>query len=171
MLEVAVAILYFTNKIFLLLEKNAGWAFGIAASSLATFYFFFLELYIFLSLEFACLTIMILGWLGGKRSTTFANFVYGIIILVMIYLLINVDASGWLEFITSILFIVAFLLLAHGKWNLGWLFLGVSHILMLIITLQKGQEFFALMQGLSVGVCLLGLAKRLFWPRKYQPVI
>lgn len=161
MLEIAVSLLYFTNKIFLYLEKKAGWGFGIAASSLATVYFLYLKLYIFLSLEFACLTIMILGFLGNRKTTKISYAIYGVITLVMIYLLINVEVSGWTEFITSLLFIVAFLLLAHGKWNLGWLSLGGAHILMLTILLGKNQEFFALMQGLSVGVCILAVLKRL----------
>ncbi len=162
MLEIAVSLLYFTNKIFLFLEKKAGWSFGIAASFLATIYFLFLKLYIFLSLEFACLTIMILGLLGNRKTTRISYIIYGIITLVMIYLLVNVDVSGWTEFITSILFIMAFLLLAHQRWNLGWLTLGAAHVLMMIILLGKEQDFFALMQGLSVMVCILAIAKKTF---------
>lgn len=165
LLEIIVALLYFTNKIFLLLEKKAGWIFGIAASSLATVYFFYLEFYIFLSLEFACLVIMILGFIGNNRTKVLAYLIYGIISLVMIYLLFNIEESGFMEFVTSILFIVSFLLLANGRWYSGWLFLGVSHILMLFVSLTKNQEFFALMQGLSVVICIISLSKRYFKER------
>ncbi len=166
MLEIIVSLLYFSNKIFLLFEKKAGWILGIMASSLAAVYFYYLSFYIFLSLEFACLTVMIFGLFGSKRSAVFSYFVYGIVSLVMLYLMFNIEESGLLEFSTSILFILAFLFLARDNWNIGWGFLAIAHSLMLIVLQGGGQHFFATMQGLSVVVCVIALLKPLFWKKE-----
>lgn len=160
MLEIIVSILYFVNKVFLSLEKKAGWVIGILASSIATFYFFTIELYLFLSLEFACLLIMIFGLLGTKNSKSFTLIVYSVIVLVMLYLLYNIEESGLLEFITSISFMISFLLIARNKWNLGWVLLGISHVLMAFVATSKAQYFFATMQGLSVVVCAYAIYHR-----------
>lgn len=158
-LEVIVSSIYLVNKIFLLLEKKSGWLLGIIASSLACIYFLTIRLFIFMSLEVAVLMIMIFGFLGTKNTKLFTNIVYGVIILVMLYLLFNIEESGILEFITSILFIIAFLALARLKWYWGWSFLGISHLLMLIVTQSKEQYFFAVMQGFSVVVCIVALSR------------
>ena len=157
MLEIIVAILYFINKIFLALDKNSGWAVGIMASALATIYFFGLELYLFFSLEFACLMIMIFGYFGAKNTKLFSYVVYGIITIVMIYLLISIEESGVFEFITSILFMLAYLLLAHKNWHLGWIGLMVSVSMMFFVAWSNEQHFFAIMQGLSVIICLYAI--------------
>lgn len=157
MLEIIVSILYLFNKLLLYLKKRSAWAIGILASSIATVYFFSIELYIFFSLEIACVIIMAYGYFRKDANRIFEWIVYGSIILVMLYLLINIEESGPLEFATSISFIIAFLLLAEGKWNIGWTMLGLSHGAMLYITLIKGQQFFAAMQGLSILICTIAI--------------
>ena len=153
LLEIIVSCLYFSNKLLLLFEKKSGWVLGLAASALAMVYFFNLSLYLFFSLELACFVIMLMGLFAEKLSIKLAVIIYSIVALVMVYLLINIRESGWLEFITSILFMCAFLLLAKRKLYNGWLCLGISHGLMLLVTFEKGAYFFALMQGLSLLVC------------------
>ncbi len=168
MLEIIVSILYFSNKVFLFFEKKTGWVLGIMASGLAVFYFYFLSFYMLLSLEFACLTVMIFGLFGSNRYKNFSYIVYGIVTIVMLYLLFNIEESGFLEFTTSVLFILAFLFLAKDKWKIGWGFLALAHSLMLIILKGSGQIFFATMQGLSVLVCILALLKPILWKGEKQ---
>ena len=160
MLEIIVAILYFLNKIFLYFEKKTGWVIGILASSLAIFYYLNLKLYIFMSLEVGSLLIMILGFIGANISKVFNYIVYSLLTLIMLFLLVNIEESGILEFTTSMLFIISYLALAQNKWQWGWLILGIAHLLMLFILKEKAQFFFSTLQGLSVVVCLLAILKK-----------
>ncbi len=137
----------------MLFEKRSGWMFGLLASALAMIYFFNLSFYLFFSLELACFVIMFLGLFAEKMSIKVSIGIYAVVGLVMLYLLFNIRESGWMEFATSILFMCAFLLLAKKKYFNGWLCLGISHGMMLLVTFEKGEHFFALMQGLSLVVC------------------
>lgn len=159
LLEILVSILYFVNKLLLLLDRKSGWTTGLFASGLAMIFFLQLSLYLFFALELACFLIMILGIQGEKLSARTLTFIYGIVAFVMLLLLWNVNASGWFEFITSILFMIAFLYLANRKARQGWIFLGISHLLMLWITFDKSAYFFAALQGASAIVCIIGVIK------------
>ncbi len=165
-LEIIVSILYLTNKIFLLLGKKSGWTIGIIASGLASVYFFILKFYLFFSLELACLSIMIFGFLGSKNTKLISYIVYTIIVIVMVILMINIEESGFLEFSTSILFMGAFLLLAQNRWHYGWAALGLAHFLMILVLQGKNQYFFTTMQALSVCVCILALLKTLPYSKR-----
>jgi hypothetical protein len=156
MLEVAVSILYLINKVFLLFNKRSGWTIGAAASGTAMIYFFGIQLYIFCALEVACFCIMIYGALGKTDSKKISVYIYSICAAVTFYLLIKIQETGFLEFLTSLLFMMAFLQLADGKRKMGWILLGLAHGIMAYITYSKGQYFFSTLQVASVLVSIMG---------------
>jgi hypothetical protein len=166
MLQVVVSILYFINKVFLLLNRRSGWTIGAVASGTAMVYFLGIQLYIFCALEAACFCIMIYGALGMSDSKKIAIYIYSICALVTAYLLVSIQETGILEFITSLLFMIAFVNLADGKRKLGWILLALAHGIMAYITYSKDQYFFASLQVASVVVCLIGtIYPRLEWKR------
>lgn len=156
MLEVLVSMLYFVNKVFLLFNEKAGWLIGALASGVAIFYFLGINLYIFCALEVACFCIMLYGLLGKQDSKRVAKVIYGVCALVTFYLMLSIRDTGVLEFLTSLLFILAFLSLADKYPRRGWLSLAIAHAIMAYITIVKGQYFFASMQAASVLVSILG---------------
>lgn len=168
MLEAVVSILYLINKIFLLFNKRTGWTIGAVASGTAMIYFFGIQLYIFCALEAACLCIMIYGAVGKVTSKRITYYVYSICAAVTVFLLIQIQETGLLEFATSLLFMMAFLYLADGKRKLGWILLGLAHLIMAYITYSKAQYFFSSLQVISVFVSFLGAQKPLM---KWKAVV
>jgi hypothetical protein len=160
MLQTAVAILYFINKIFLSLEKKAGWQIGILASFLAIFYFISLKFYLLAGLEISFLAILIFGLLNHNKEPKNMNVLYILMFLILAFLYFVLKNSTFLEFIISLDFILAIFFLAKRKWTLGWLIMLIGHVLMAYFTFKKHQEVFALLQVLSCIVALYALSKK-----------
>jgi len=159
MLEVLVSILYFFNKVLLLFNKRTGWIIGALASGLAIIYFINIDLYIFCALEVACFCIMVYGALGRKNAKLVSAYIYGLCAAVTVYLMLKLPETGVVEFLTSILFMLAFVNLADDRKRLGWIFLAVAHGIMVYITFEKEQYVFAFLQGASVLVSFVGVLK------------
>lgn len=160
MLEIAVASLYFLNKIYLSLDKRTGWLLGILASSLAIIYFITLKFYIIIALEVGMLGLMVYGLVNYQKKRSVDVYVYPFMILIMGVLLYAVPTTGWLEFIISLLFMGALFFLARKKWHLGWILLGIGHALMCFFTYQNGEYFFSSLQGASVFVAIYALFQK-----------
>jgi predicted cation transporter len=158
-LEVFVSLLYFLNKLLLSLEKKTGWVIGILASATSLVYFLWLNSYIIAVLEGGVLLLMLYGFLNHSKKFRAELLAYFLIAAIMGYLLFTLEESTWLEFILSITFLLAIHSLASHKWILGWLFMGVSHVLLALFTFQKEQYFFAVMQICSAGVAVYAISK------------
>ncbi len=160
MLEIVVALLYFANKIFLSQEKKTGWILGAMASATAIFYFISIEVYLLLILESGFFILMLFGLKNHKSSPQKNIYIYGIMIITMLGMLFVVDEVQPIEFLVSVGFIVAIHSLAVHRWKLGWVIMGMSHIIMAYFTYEKQQYFFALMQGVSVFIAIYALMKK-----------
>lgn len=160
MLQTSVAILYFINKIFLSLEKKAGWQIGILASFLAIFYFISLKFYLLAGLEISFLAILIFGLLNHNKELRNMNALYMLLFFILVFLYFVLKNSTFLEFTISLDFILAIFLLAKRKWMLGWITMLIGHILMAYFTYKKHQNVFALLQVLSCFVAIYALSKK-----------
>ena len=156
MLEALVSILYFFNKVLLVFNQRTGWIIGALASGTAIIYFIGIELYIFCALEVACFCIMIYGTLGRRNAKHISKYIYGVCAAVTFYLLLRIPDTGIIEFITSLLFMVAFVNLADNRRRTGWIFLAIAHGIMAYITIEKAQYIFASLQAASVIVSMIG---------------
>lgn len=166
MLQVAVAVLYFINKVLLSLEKKSGWQIGILASSLAIFYFYSLDLYLLVGLEVGFMSILIFGLINHNQEIKYENMLYLVMILLLVFLYFVLKNSTILEFIISLDFILAIFFLAKKKVFIGWIIMLLGHLMMGYFTYTSHQTFFALMQFLSVFVSLFAIYRN--WPVKAQ---
>jgi hypothetical protein len=157
MLQSAVAILYFTNKILLSLDRKSGWQIGIVASSLAAWYFFSLNLYLLVGLEVGFMCILIFGLVNHGKELKYENILYVLMLLLLVFLYFVLKNSTFLEFLISTDFILAIYLLAKKKKTLGWLFMALGHLLMGYFTYHNKQYFFAIMQLLSIAVSFFAI--------------
>jgi hypothetical protein len=157
MLQVAVAVLYFINKVLLSLEKKSGWQIGILASCLAIFYFYSLDLYLLVGLEVGFMAILIFGLINHNQEIKYENMLYLVMIFLLIFLYFVLKNSTLLEFLISLDFILAIFFLAKKKDLVGWIFMLLGHFMMGYFTYTNQQTFFAIMQFLSVFVSLFAI--------------
>lgn len=158
-LQTAVAVLYFINKVLLSLGKKSGWQIGLLASILAIFYFYNLGSILLVGLEISFLSILLFGLLTHQKELKHQEILYGIMIFVMILLFFILKESSWLEFSISLLFILAIFGLAHRWLIIGWILMLCGHLLMGYFTYQKGEFIFASMQFLSAIVALFAIIR------------
>jgi len=157
MLQIAVAVLYFINKVLLSLEKKSGWQIGILASCLAIFYFYSLDLYLLVGLEVGFMAILIFGLINHNQEIKYENMLYLVMIFLLIFLYFVLKNSTLLEFLISLDFILAIYFLAKKKDLVGWIFMLLGHFMMGYFTYTNQQTFFAIMQFLSVFVSLFAI--------------
>jgi len=157
MLQIAVAGLYFINKVLLSLNKKSGWQIGILASILAVFYFFSLKMYLLVGLEVGFMAIQTFGLLNHKEEAKHENLLYLVMALLLILLFFVLKKSTFLEFIISLDFILAIFFLAKKKSIIGWLIMLFGHFMMAYFTFQNQQHFFAFMQVMSIFVALFAI--------------
>lgn len=157
LLQSAVAVLYFLNKVLLSLGKKSGWQIGLLASILAIFYFYSLGSILLVGLEISFLSILLFGLFTHQKELKQQEILYGIMIFVMILLFFIFKESSWLEFTISLLFILAIFGLAHRWLVSGWILMLCGHLLMGYFTFNKGETIFAGMQFLSGFVALFAI--------------
>jgi hypothetical protein len=157
MLQIAVAVLYFINKVLLSLEKKSGWQIGILASCLAIFYFYSLDLYLLVGLEVGFMAILIFGLINHNQEIKYENMLYLVMIILLIFLYFVLKNSTLLEFLISLDFILAIFFLAKKKSLIGWIFMLLGHFMMGYFTYTNQQTFFAIMQFFSVFVSLFAI--------------
>lgn len=133
---------------------------GIIASSLAIIYFISLKFYIIISLEIGMLGLMVYGLLNHSKKANIDKYVYTFMVIIMAVLLYTLQSTSWLEFIISLLFIGALFFLARHKWNIGWICMGLGHILMCVFTYENGEYFFAALQSLSAVVAVYAIVRK-----------
>lgn len=158
-IELASALLYFLNKVFLSLGKKTGWQIGIMAALVSIYYFFSIRIYLFIGLELSFLAILVYGLIFHEKPIKNQGYLYGIMLITMVLLFFILKDSSFLEFIISALFIVAIYFLAVKNWNLAWISFIVGHVLMAYFTYTKQQYIFASLQSASVFVGLFALYK------------
>mgnify|MGYP000305380256 CR=1 FL=1 len=157
-LQISVSIIFFANKLFVLLGKRAGWIFGAIAATLALFYFYKLELYVYTTLEGGLIVLMLYGFFPNRSKQT---ELWIRILIALTMLAIGYYAfSGYItiiEFVSSIFLLWGTYLLANKKLIFGWSAYIIAHALATILGYKVGQIFFADFQLASVIVAVAGL--------------
>lgn len=158
-LEIAVALLFFTNKIVLLIGKRTGWLVGVIAATLSVVYFFLLDLYIFTVLEIGLFVLMGYGYLKGKRTSAREELLVRVALTCVMGALIYFVFTGIMtvvEFFGAALMLWGTYLLTHDFVRWGWAIYGVSHCLAAAVGYWKLQPFFADFQIASAIVGVVG---------------
>ena len=160
LLSISVAIIFFANKIFVLIGKRTGWLLGVIAAILAIFYFYLIELYVYTALEFGLIALMGYGFLvKNHKSKLIENFIYSVITLVMLTLtyFIFSGAMTVYEFVSSVGLLFGTYFLTHEKTKFGWACYSLRHLISVYIMYDKDQQFFADFQLASAVVAMVGV--------------
>ena len=160
-LEIAVGVIFFANKVFLLAGKRLGWFIGTIAATLAFFYFLLLGLYIYTVLEVGLVVLMGYGFLHrrsrrNKKVERVLHYTIAIIMTVLAYFVFS-GLMTMIEFVGAVTMLSGTYYLTHNKMRLGWAVYGVSHIFVIILAIYANQMFFAHFQMASAIVALVGV--------------
>lgn len=162
-LEVAVGVIFFANKVFVLAEKRLGWFMGVIAAILSFFYFFLIELYVFTALEVGLMVLMGYGFLhrGSRRNKKverFLNYTITTVMAALTYFVFS-DLMTVVEFFGAIGMLSGTYYLTHDRMRLGWILYGSAHVLSAILGYHVNQPFFADFQVASAIVAAVGVIK------------
>src|SRR6185436_11106639 len=159
-LQISVSLIFFVNKVVLLIGKKTAWLIGVIAAFLAIFYFYLIGLYVYTCLEFGLIALMVYGFfVKEKRNNAVEKIINGIVILVMLmlsYFAFNGIMTVW-EFVSSVLLLIGTYLLTHKEMQFGWLLYCFAHVSAAYVGYQKDQDFFVDFQIASVIVSAVGV--------------
>lgn len=159
-LQVAVSVIFFANKTLVLVGRKSGWLVGAIAATLATVYFFRIQLYVYTVLELGLIILMGYGfWCHQHKNPRVESFIHWVVALVMLAMTCFVFSGLMtvIEFASSVGLLVGTFFLTHDKLWLGWFLYTVAHGLAAILGYHKGQPFFADFQVASAIVSFVGL--------------
>lgn len=166
-LESIVSIIFFSNKIGLLVERKnpLGWWLGVIGAVSAIFYFFLINLPIYTVAEVGLLVLMIYGTKEkrSRKTEIGIEIATGFIAVALVFLTFQGEITMF-EFLSSIGMLVALYLLhpSNGGWKMkwGWVILAVTHVLAAQIGYMKEQPMFPHYQIASAIVGIFGAIKK-----------
>ncbi len=162
-LQIAVAIIFFTNKVLVLAGRKSGWLVGALAALIAIFYFYRIGLYVYTALEVGLIILMVYGFMKkDEKKPRVETMIRLVTVLVMLALAIFAFSGviTVVEFASSIGLLMGTYFLTHNKIRLGWIFYALAHSLASILGYSKGQQIFADFQVASAIVSYIAIFKK-----------
>ncbi len=159
-LQVAVSLIFFANKVFVLIEKRSGWLLGTIAAILACWYFFLLNLFVYTALEIGLVILMGYGFLKKDQTNKKVEWFIRLSLLTSMTVIAIFSFQGKLtsaEFGSSIFMLFGTYHLTHKAKRFGWLLYALAHCGAAYIGYAKLQNLFGDFQIASAIVCFAGV--------------
>lgn len=160
LLQVAVSVIFFANKAFVLIDKKFGWLLGTIAAGLACWYFFLLNLYVYTALEIGLVILMGYGFLKKDQPNSKVEWLIRLSLLASMITIAVFAFQGRLtliEFTSSVFMLFGTYLLTHAKEKWGWVLYSLAHLGAAYIGYAKIQNMFGDFQIASSIVCFAGV--------------
>lgn len=162
-LQIAVALIFFVNKVLVLVGRRVGWLAGAIAASLGTYYFYRIGMNVYAVLDLGLIVLAMYGYFAGKQRNLHVENVIRIATFVAMsaisFFAFNGKLTG-IEFVSSASLLWGTFLLVRGKTNLGWGVSILAHTTAAYLGYDRGQEIFAHFQVASVVVSIIGATKK-----------
>lgn len=160
-LQVSVALIFFVNKVLVLIGKRSGWIFGACGAALAIWYLYLINLYVYTAAEAGLFVLMLHGFRknGSGKPNEMVEIGVRFLTLLVMLLLSWFAFNGFLtivEFASACGLLIATYLIAEGYVRSGWALAGLAHLCAMYLTYPKGQTFFADFQAASAAVSFIG---------------
>lgn len=159
-LQVSVSLIFFVNKVLVLIGKKSGWLLGVLAAFLAIFYFYCIGLYVYTALEFGLIVLMGYGFFKSEERKPYVETAIRGVTAIVMFALTWFAFSGFItiiELFSSLGLLAGTYFLTHEKVRVGWLLYSMAHVLAAILGYYKEQQFFADFQIASAIVSLIGV--------------
>ncbi len=159
-LSITVSIFSLLNKIFLVLSKRSGWAWGAVVGLSSAVYFFIIGLNILAVAEIGFFIVMVYGYINHradhKKLALQTSFVLTCISVILGFYFFS-SYLTFVEAVSSLSFIWGGYLLANKKKLFGWTLFIIAHVATAISGAVKGEMIFAAFQVCSGLICCYGL--------------
>lgn len=176
------SLLFFGNKVFLLLGKRIwqklGWFLGSLGAILFVIYFFLIGTPILAVMEIGLTLLMTYRFIAGVKTNHLIEKVLGVItglIIIFLTIITNQGLVTWAQFFGSLgMLIGTYFLIAKNQaksinWNsrIGWLLYGLGHLFTSYIGYQKHEWIFFIFQVWQMLLCFGGFLTEDQIKRKY----
>ena len=158
-LQIAVALIFFVNKVLVLVGRKSGWLVGAVAATLGLFYFYLIGLYIYTALEVCLIVLMSYAFLEKSERSARVETALRMGTTVMMIAIALFAFSGSLtavELISCTGLLWGTYLMTSGSLTTGWALCGVAHVFASYLGYGRGQVVFADFQVASSIVSLIG---------------
>lgn len=162
-LQIGVSIMFFTYKVMILVGRKTGWLLGAVAAACAIYYFYLIELYVYVALEFGLIALMTYGFMkSDEQKPEVEIIIRGVTMLSMLVMSILAfqGVITIVELASSLGLLVGTFLLTHGRPTSGWLCYAIAHFLAAYLGYAKDQQFFADLQLGSGIVSVVGMMRK-----------
>lgn len=162
LLQILVSLIFFANKVLVLVGKRSGWLTGVVAAALAAVYFFLINLHVYVVLEVGLIVTMGYGFLKkGKPNPRVTVCLRWFLVVIMAAqtLFVFQGAITLVEFVSSVLMLLGTYYLTHDAVRLGWACYVAAHLFAAYLGFCKDQVFFADFQIASAIVALVGMRR------------
>ncbi len=162
-LQVIVSVLFFIQKIFLVFtDKKFGWLIGVIAAVFGVFYFYHLDMMMYVALEASTIILMGYGFLKNDGSSIKIKIFVGLVTSIsMLALAISafVGIMTIVEFISTSSFLAGTYLILYKKLRWGWFLFVIGHVFSAVLGWEKDQNVFLVFQILSAAVSVYAVKK------------
>ena len=169
------SLLFFSNKLLLLLgeklNKRLGWFLGGIAAILFIIYFFYIDTPVLSVLEIGLTILMTYRFIASEKTNKFIENLLGVITGIFIIILTLVTTEGimtWPQFFGAFGMLIGTYFLISAKQlqvlkislqeRIGWLLYGFGHFFTSYIGYQKHEWIFFVFQVWQMLLCICGFS-------------
>lgn len=159
LLQWLVSLIFFANKVFVLVGKKMGWALGVLGALLATCYFVLLRRPVFTVFEIGLCVLMFYGLLKGADKSVKVELSIRIVTTALMLAVTTFAFRGdlvLLEFLASVSLMWGTYLLTTRYKRMAWALHILAHGCAALFADGIGQLFFRDMQIASAIVAVAG---------------
>lgn len=161
LIEILGSILYFSQKIFLSLNKRIGWILGFMGSIAFTIVTLHKGSFSYSILEITSGIIFIFGMFAWKKNNKLQNKIiilmsFLTLIAIIIVFLLNLGSPNWiLENLMVVLFSIGALFLVLKKPT-GWILYILGHLVLIYYGYILGTYYISILQIISLPFAVIG---------------
>jgi len=165
-IEALVSIIFFSNKVGMLVGKKLGWILGAIGALLSIVYFYFLDLRVYMVAELGLFVTMMYGVLVKEENRKIeAGILSSLFVIILVLTVFTfMGELTFFEFWSSAGMLAATYLLhpKNGAWKIkwGWTILAATHLGAAYIGYAKNQPMFPHYQIASAIVGVFGAIKK-----------
>ncbi len=160
--QILSSVFGFANKLLLYLGKRTGWILGFLAGVFFVVYFFLIGFTVYAFVQIGFSLLMLYGYFShtgiSKNARIFATVILSLIAIIICFITFNGKLT-LLEATSALLASWGTYYLASKNNIKGWGMYLIAHFILIYLTIIKQQYIFALFQGLSAVVSILGIIR------------
>ncbi len=159
-MEIVVAVVFFVNKFFLLVDRKDGWLWGAVGCLLAIVYFYLIHLFVYMVMDVGLVILMTYGYLKKDAKRPMVELTIqitsAVVMIIMAYCAFN-GMLTVLELVSAMGMLIGTYLLSHEKVRIGWILYAITGVLAVFVCIEKYQQVLVVFQICQVVFALFAI--------------